>query len=455
MTEKQAKKIFDKYNPATGVVRCPNGRAKMRKPLDLYAQAAVNLYGIIKRNEFVSIFNAQNEEQTTQEEVYIMLLPLVLKNGWYGFYKDYIVHYAVLENFDWVEAIESHQADKPRYIPSKDELLKYEWEDYEDNEHWSNVRSFMWDAFGLSKNTSEAFAELKMYFTHSTGVSKLGPIMESHNLVFENDTQVQDFMNLIMTAKNNKRIWENKGHTPNELVNMRKSQPSNQPQEIAVHQPKKVGRNDPCPCGSGKKYKRCCALIETSQAAQLAYSERREFYETWYKLLDYVNRKLKVVDYKFSLKYSDWHDETLLHKIREVLWDKPELISEFVSDKANSYKLSEAEITLMQSWQKHHVRGRFVLMKYIPEYAIFMFAEESKDSKLYAVKGMTTSIAEAMSRKLPVMLETVLLPFGDKIIYDSFMASHPVDFGDGAIGMFESEYAESENKYGIITKFTL
>nr|WP_274604158.1 SEC-C metal-binding domain-containing protein [Sphingomonas sp. CFBP 13714] len=22
--------------------------------------------------------------------------------------------------------------------------------------------------------------------------------------------------------------------------------------------PSKVGRNDPCPCGSGKKHKRCC-----------------------------------------------------------------------------------------------------------------------------------------------------------------------------------------------------
>jgi len=22
---------------------------------------------------------------------------------------------------------------------------------------------------------------------------------------------------------------------------------------------KKAGRNDPCPCGSGKKYKKCCA----------------------------------------------------------------------------------------------------------------------------------------------------------------------------------------------------
>lgn len=24
-----------------------------------------------------------------------------------------------------------------------------------------------------------------------------------------------------------------------------------------------VGRNDPCPCGSGKKYKKCCALKTT------------------------------------------------------------------------------------------------------------------------------------------------------------------------------------------------
>jgi preprotein translocase subunit SecA len=27
-----------------------------------------------------------------------------------------------------------------------------------------------------------------------------------------------------------------------------------------VHAGPRVGRNDPCPCGSGKKYKRCCGL---------------------------------------------------------------------------------------------------------------------------------------------------------------------------------------------------
>jgi len=26
-------------------------------------------------------------------------------------------------------------------------------------------------------------------------------------------------------------------------------------------QSEKIGRNDPCPCGSGKKYKKCCGAI--------------------------------------------------------------------------------------------------------------------------------------------------------------------------------------------------
>ena len=28
-----------------------------------------------------------------------------------------------------------------------------------------------------------------------------------------------------------------------------------------VRSEKKVGRNDPCPCGSGKKYKHCCGKL--------------------------------------------------------------------------------------------------------------------------------------------------------------------------------------------------
>lgn len=32
-------------------------------------------------------------------------------------------------------------------------------------------------------------------------------------------------------------------------------------QAPVVHRAAKVGRNDPCPCGSGKKFKKCCARL--------------------------------------------------------------------------------------------------------------------------------------------------------------------------------------------------
>jgi len=42
-------------------------------------------------------------------------------------------------------------------------------------------------------------------------------------------------------------------------ITMRRPGQSFQP---FVREDPKVGRNDPCPCGSGKKYKRCHALEE-------------------------------------------------------------------------------------------------------------------------------------------------------------------------------------------------
>jgi len=33
------------------------------------------------------------------------------------------------------------------------------------------------------------------------------------------------------------------------------------PRQAVVRQGPKAGRNDPCPCGSGKKYKKCCGAV--------------------------------------------------------------------------------------------------------------------------------------------------------------------------------------------------
>lgn len=40
---------------------------------------------------------------------------------------------------------------------------------------------------------------------------------------------------------------------------------SNKPKTVRKTVKQKVGRNDPCPCGSGKKYKKCCGLKEENQ----------------------------------------------------------------------------------------------------------------------------------------------------------------------------------------------
>jgi hypothetical protein len=39
--------------------------------------------------------------------------------------------------------------------------------------------------------------------------------------------------------------------------------PSGPLEKPFVHRADKVGRNDPCPCGSGKKFKQCCAKLGT------------------------------------------------------------------------------------------------------------------------------------------------------------------------------------------------
>ena len=38
--------------------------------------------------------------------------------------------------------------------------------------------------------------------------------------------------------------------------------PSSPAAPVNTSSSKKVGRNDPCPCGSGKKYKKCCGADE-------------------------------------------------------------------------------------------------------------------------------------------------------------------------------------------------
>jgi uncharacterized protein YecA (UPF0149 family) len=49
-----------------------------------------------------------------------------------------------------------------------------------------------------------------------------------------------------------------KSFVHNDYSPLQKEKEKEESKVIPQHTGKKVGRNEPCPCGSGKKYKKCC-----------------------------------------------------------------------------------------------------------------------------------------------------------------------------------------------------
>ncbi len=450
MTESKAQKIFEKYNPADAVTRCPNGRAPVRKSLDVYARAAVNLYGVISKKEFAEIFNRQNVEQTTSNEIVTLLLPLVLKHKWYCFYKEYIVHCWAIDDFEYADSWLREQEDKPRFIPEKNDFLKFENQYYESEKQascWNKLHEFVVMEWPDNNQKYRFYNELKEISAFSTGIQEVSELLEKYGLVFNSEKQARTFFNLLMDARNNTRLWSNKGYSPIEMRKLldRRS-PKSDPSQIIVPERKKVGPNDPCPCGSGKKYKKCCRLTEETQTAQLSRSECALFYETWYGLMGFVNERKKVIDAVIKPVYPNPVSDEHIYKVREVLWENPKLIDDYLDAAA----LPDDKTTLLKSWRDHHKKGMFFLVDYKPEYAVVIGNGQNED-RLYGVKGISRSLSDAMQRELPIQFETVLLPFQDKIIYDSFMSSMPIGFAEGAKRALREMY-ENALDHGIITR---
>jgi tetratricopeptide (TPR) repeat protein len=58
----------------------------------------------------------------------------------------------------------------------------------------------------------------------------------------------------------------------------------------------KTGRNDPCHCGSGKKYKRCCLEKDSAAASALAQAEAAAAHSRREVLLDAIEAQLNPYD---------------------------------------------------------------------------------------------------------------------------------------------------------------
>ncbi|WP_249028806.1 YecA family protein [Tannockella kyphosi] len=113
-------------------------------------------------------------------------------------------------------------------------------------------------------------AELMEYGGSSEGcIQYVFAQLEKFDILMKDINQANEVVSYIIEIMNSTRIWRNCGHTPTEMLKknidsersesiipmMSYSTGTNKGVERKVT---KISPNEPCPCGSGKKYKKCC-----------------------------------------------------------------------------------------------------------------------------------------------------------------------------------------------------
>ncbi|MDR2266536.1 MAG: hypothetical protein LBE09_02970 [Christensenellaceae bacterium] len=177
------------------------------------------------------------------------------------------------------------------------------------------------------------------------------------------------------------------------------------------------------------------------------------FYKLWYKLIYWINEKYKIVRSFPVPIYGQSVNEEPIIEIRQNLWDNPQqYIVEFLCSSAAS-DLSVEECQTISTWAYKFIKGRFLIHEHLAEYSVFEYFEQSREViKLYGVRSMTNTIYDVLCRRdPPILVETVLLPFEGKIVYDTFIASHNIAFSESVKKNLKKLYNEAYAKYGIIT----
>ncbi|MED4205462.1 SEC-C metal-binding domain-containing protein [Neobacillus mesonae] len=160
---------------------------------------------------------------------------------------------------------QEHQIRKdiPYFPFSKEDLLKAGEPEFNDrNESYLQFVHFLTQNYQISKKEADGIVEECICATQiGEEPNQILQFLQTR-LEFPDLDTVQACMEKVVNLMNNTRQWFLKGFTPEELLAQeRKSLLPLPDQESKIYDlaaKKKIGRNDPCPCGSGKKYKKCC-----------------------------------------------------------------------------------------------------------------------------------------------------------------------------------------------------
>ena len=239
----------------------------------LSMRACLNLFGIVERAKVEDIALNQMLEYPSlseEERKELELLPEKLKetvdilceraDGPFWCDEQWIIS-EQFENEKEYRKFLRQVSGQEYYIPNQKEIKLYA-ENLVDVKN-PFYKKILADLTHLMKNKTRAdnlMLELEYKVTeedlNAAGIMNL--LFEQY-VEFPNRTRANHFVENCSEWVYSVRKWSNRGFTDREL-GKEKIIPSERglPEISNQVTKKKIGRNDPCPCGSGKKYKHCC-----------------------------------------------------------------------------------------------------------------------------------------------------------------------------------------------------
>lgn len=175
------------------------------------------------------------------------------------------------------------------------------------------------------------------------------------------------------------------------------------------------------------------------------------FFRLHKALMFFVNQRLKVVDEDLATPedFAALSPELRL-KVRDALLANRDLIRAFVEE--NPAHLPDDELAVVDSW-RHLVAGKFYIFRDLAKYTVFLSTD--RQPVAYGVLALTQPFQELIGPYLPVLVQTVLLPFRGVIVYDGLLNAYNISFGSGIRRSLNEQFKEAKGRHGIVTSLPI
>jgi len=175
------------------------------------------------------------------------------------------------------------------------------------------------------------------------------------------------------------------------------------------------------------------------------------FFKLHRALMFFVNQSLKVVpdDIASADEFAALSPQVRL-KVRDALNANIDLIETFVGE--NPAHLSDDELAIVRSW-RHLVAGKFYVFRELKKCTVFLTT--TAPAIAYGVLALSQPFEDLIGPYLPVLTQTVLLPFKGVIVYDGLMSSYNISFGPGIRRNLNEDFKEAKARHGIVTSLPM